>query len=98
MKNSTDETLDELRDRMCLPKKNPGETTCLMCGESFWSWDKKRNRRCKQCNESLKKGYDDALDDVYWEELDQVNLELDEDYMDFINDFEGIVHDRRFNR
>jgi formylmethanofuran dehydrogenase subunit E len=33
------------------PKIRGIEVTCLKCGSHFLSWDRRKNRLCKRCNE-----------------------------------------------
>ena len=42
--------VDEVRKRDGLAPLDPGRVTCLKCGKSFKSWDKKNNRRCPECS------------------------------------------------
>ena len=44
--------INEVRKREGLRPLAPGRVTCLKCGKSFNSWDKKNNRRCPECSGS----------------------------------------------
>jgi hypothetical protein len=37
------------------PKDSPyaGRTTCLRCDREFWSWDRRQNRLCLSCRETI---------------------------------------------
>jgi hypothetical protein len=37
------------------PKDNPyaGYVTCLRCDREFWSWDRRQNRLCLICRETI---------------------------------------------
>jgi hypothetical protein len=37
------------------PKHNPyaGPATCLRCDRAFWSWDRRQNRLCLFCRETI---------------------------------------------
>jgi hypothetical protein len=37
------------------PKGNPhaGLTSCLRCDDEFWSWDRRQNRLCLICRETI---------------------------------------------
>ena len=37
------------------PKDSPyaGATTCLRCDREFWSWDRRQNRLCLICRETI---------------------------------------------
>lgn len=43
----------DVRKREGLEAYSPGRVECRYCGRNFWSWDKKRNKVCKQCKESV---------------------------------------------
>jgi hypothetical protein len=37
------------------PKDSPyaGPATCLRCDREFWSWDRRQNRLCLMCRETI---------------------------------------------
>lgn len=81
--------LDEIRTKLGLPPLSPGIKECLMCEKPFYSWDIKSNRRCPACQQKLDNGYNEnqiEVDELYWDDIDTVSIELDDDYIEFIHD------------
>jgi hypothetical protein len=79
MKNSQ---FEDIRESLGLPAAKPGITTCLMCGNEFYSQDKKKYRRCDSCTLKLKQYDDDSSNESYWDELDDV--EVSDEFLDFM--------------
>lgn len=77
--------VEKLRKLMDLPPLFPGYTTCLMCDKEFYSWCKRKNRRCPSCEKKLMQEPIE-IEEVYWEELDTISIELEPDYYDYIVD------------
>jgi hypothetical protein len=41
--------------RPTIPQDSPyaGGVTCLRCDRAFWSWDRRQNRLCPACHQTL---------------------------------------------
>lgn len=82
---------NQTRDALGLPPLKPGITECLMCDQPFQSWDVRQNKRCPKCDQKLRKELEMEPDEQYWDSLDTVVIELEDDYIDFINDCPSIM-------
>lgn len=69
-----------------VPEFKPEEVNCLgYCGKKFTSWNKKYNRICPECK-TQQNAPDIADPEKYWDDIDDINIELDPEYWTFIND------------
>jgi uncharacterized CHY-type Zn-finger protein len=77
-------TVRELREKLGLPIYKPEPVECLACEQIFMSWNKTYNRRCPECRDKQNKA-GQLQEEIYWDDLEDLILELDEDYFDFLN-------------
>jgi hypothetical protein len=50
--------------RRITPKGSPyaGAVTCLRCDQEFWSWDRRQNRLCPECRQTINEEPSDELE------------------------------------
>jgi hypothetical protein len=83
--------LDKFRKTLGLPIYKEEMVKCLgirldgtYCNNTFLSFDRKLNRICPICKTERENEDKLLQQDVYWESIDTINIELDEDYFDFV--------------
>lgn len=85
------QTNNPTRDALGLLPPKPGVTECLMCEQPFHSWDVRRNKRCPKCEQKLRKGLETEPDEQYWDDIETLIIELEDDYIDFVMDCPFVI-------
>jgi hypothetical protein len=70
-----------------IPTFKPEEVKCLgQCGKTFVSWNKKYNRICPECKQRNQYEEEQPTEEPYWDNLEDLEIDLDPAYWDFCND------------